>query len=299
MNAFLKNVGVILIVVIGLATLLSAASLWALRSSSLYKPSFLVTTVKDDSFDYIILGASTGLTTLNTKVIDSMTNTKGLNLCIEDSSLATHYLMLQHFLAEGKTTSYCILAPSNTSYDLKVNTLSDNAYQFLPYIQRDYVYEHYGQYDSAPAHLLKQSKWLPMLGVSYYNTELFYPSLVSLFNPKKRNRFDTKGNYVYPVKNMVDAPIVYHESFEVDFSNPYMKAIKTLCDRQGIQLICYFTPMKRRSVNVVAMDYTFINHSAILVNEQYFFDGIHVNAAGREASSIAFAKQFIELKKHP
>lgn len=298
MKAFLKRVGFILVLVVGLSTLISAGNLWALRCSSFYKPSFLVNDIKEKNFDYIILGASTGLTTLNTTIIDSIAHINGLNLSMDDTTLSTHYLMLQHFLAEGKTTSYCILAPSNTSYDLKLDRLSDNAYRFLPYVQRDYVYEHYGQFDSPPAHVLKQSKWLPMQGVSYYNTELFYPSLVSLFNPKKRNRFDAKGNYTYPAKTIDDTRIVSRDTFDVDFSNPYMKAIKALCDRHGIQLICYLSPMERRSVNVVNMDYKSINHSANLTNTRYFFDGIHVNTLGREASSIAFANQFIELKKH-
>ena len=297
MKLFLKNVVIILIAVIGLATLISAGSLWSLRHSSFYKPSFLVNDIKNTSFDYIILGASTGLTTLNTYVIDSITGTKGLNLSMDDTSLATQYVMLQHFIAEGKTTSYCILAPSNTSYDLKKNRLSDNDYRFLPYVGREYVYKHYSQYSSNPARFLKFSKFFPMLGVSYYNTELFYPSINSSMDLKKRNRFDSKGNYTYPAKNRKEMLITQRDTFEVDFSNSYMKAIKNLCDTHGIELICYFTPMERRSVKVINNDYIFINHSSTLTNTRYFFDDIHVNSLGREASSIAFAKQFIELKK--
>jgi hypothetical protein len=297
MKVFLKKVAIILIVVIGFSTLISAGSLWTLRKSSFYKPSFLVNDVKDNSFDYIILGASTGLTTLNTHVIDSIANTQGLNLSMDDTALSTHYLMLEHFIAEGKTTSYCILAPSNTSYDLKVNRLSDNDYRFLPYIGRAYVYDHYNQYKTKEARFLGYSEFLPVLGVSYYNTELFYPSISSLLKPKKRNRFDTKGNYTYPAKNTEDHPIRDRDTFDVDFSNAYMKAIKTLCERNGIQLICYFTPMGKRYAKVVNTDYMVINHSGTLTNKRYFFDGIHVNSLGREASSRAFAKQFIELKK--
>ncbi len=296
MKTFLKRFGFIFIVVVVLSTLISAGSLWSLSRSSFYKPSFLVNDIKDKSFDYIILGASTGLITLNTNVIDSIADTNGLNLAMDDSGLATHYLMLQHFLAQGKTTSYCILAPSNTSYDQKINQFSNNDYRFLPFIANDYVYEHYGQFDGAPAHLLKQSRWLPMLGVSYYNIELFYPSLVSLYQPKKRNRFDAKGNYSYPARIIDDAPIISRDTFDVDFSNLYMAAIKNLCDQHGIQLICYLTPMQRTRVKVVNANYLVINHSDLLSNTRYFFDGIHVNSLGREASSILFAKQFETLK---
>lgn len=297
MKVFLQKIAIISIVVIGTSTLISAGSLWALRNSSFYKPSFLVNDIQDDSFDYIILGASTGLTTLNTHIIDSIANTKGLNLSMDDTALATQYLMLQHFIAEGKSTTYCILAPSNTSYDMQINSLGDNDYRFLPYVGRDYVYNHYQQYPSNQAKFLGYSKFLPILGVSYYNAELLYPSINSLIYPKKRNRFDAKGNYSYPPQKFEDIPITQRDTFEVDFSNSNMKAIQSLCDTHGIQLICYFTPMQFRYAKVVNNNFTTINHSGALNSKQYFFDGIHVNSLGREKSSIAFAKRFLELNK--
>ncbi|TDU34417.1 hypothetical protein BXY82_2738 [Gelidibacter sediminis] len=299
MKPFLKNVGIIVLITVALSALLSTTSLWSLRQSNFYKPSFLANSITEDSFDYIILGASTGLTTLNTNVIDSIVGTVGLNLAMDDTSLATQYVMLEHFIALGKSTTYCILAPSNTSYDVINNRLSNNDYRFLPYVQNEYVYQHYSQYAIREAKLLQYSKFMPMLGVAYYNSEVFYPSINALLYPEKRNRFDERGNYTYPGKNAENSPIVSKDTFEVDFSNPYMKAIKSLCDKQGIQLICYLTPMKEKSVKIINNDYLVLNHSDSLSNTRYFFDGIHVNSTGRVASSLLFAEQFIKLKNLP
>lgn len=292
MKQFLKNVSIILLLIFGGSMLLSLGSLWSLRNSSFYKPSFLVNDVKETTFDYIVLGASTGLITLNTNAIDSITHAKGLNLSIDDSALSTHYTMLHHFLAQGKTASYCILAPSNTSYDLKINKFSNNDYRFLPYVDRNYVYDHYDRYSVKEANILKYSKYLPMLGISYYNAELFYPSVLSAFKPKRRNRFDAKGNYSYPVKHFKSHSIEDRQSFDVDFSNPYLIKIKELCDQHNIKLICYFSPMKNRKATIVNNDYISINHSAFITDEKYFFDGIHVNSMGRELASVRFAEQF-------
>src|SRR5690606_22404653 len=132
-------------------------------------------TVTENNFDYIILGSSTGLTTLNTSTIDSALHTKGLNLSMDDTALSSQYLMLQHFLAEGKTTKFCVLAPSAASFDAINHDISDNDYRFLPYIHRDYVTAYFKQYTSKSARLISHSKWFPLLGVSYFNTELFYP----------------------------------------------------------------------------------------------------------------------------
>ena len=173
MRLFLKRIAFILLIFISTSFVISYGSLWALRQSSFYKPSFLVNDITEKQFDYIVLGSSTGLATLNTKVMDSVLQTNGLNLSMDDTALSSQYLMLQHFLAQGKTTKFIILAPSASSFDANNLNLSDNDYRFLPYINTNYVSDYYGQYASQSAHLLRLSKWMPILGLSYFNVHTF------------------------------------------------------------------------------------------------------------------------------
>jgi hypothetical protein len=250
--------------------------------------------VPQDNFDYIILGASDGLTTLNTKVIDSVLSVEGINLSMDDTALSSHYLMLQHFLAEGKRTKYCILVSGVSGFDFKNSTMNDNDYRFLMYSNRTYVSHYYKQFPDKRAKMLYYSKWIPMLGMSYYNAELFYPSLVSIVNPKKRNRFDKKGNYTYPVINDEDNVITSFEDISIEFSNPFIKKIKTLCEENSIKLICYIPPNESKKVIANSSKYHIINHSNTLKNTKYFYDEIHVNTLGREISSINFA---LDLKE--
>ena len=65
MALFLRKLGVLVLSIVCLATLISFVGLWSLRQSNFYKPSFLANSVEQDQFDYFILGASNGLTTLN------------------------------------------------------------------------------------------------------------------------------------------------------------------------------------------------------------------------------------------
>lgn len=69
-------------------------SLYFIGKSNLYKPQFVKNGVKEKYFDYVVLGSSTGLTTLDTKLIDEKLKTKGLNISMDDSALSSHYLML-------------------------------------------------------------------------------------------------------------------------------------------------------------------------------------------------------------
>lgn len=296
MKPFFKTIGIVFGLALGISLLVSYGSLRALKASCFYKPSFLSNGVPDDHFDYVIFGASTGLTTLNTATIDSIAHTNGLNLCIDNTDLPTQYLMMQHFLAEGKTADYFVMAPANTSYDLKRLQLSDNDYRFLPYVTRDYVYGHYNRFKGSESTILKLSKWAPTLGVSYYNAELFYPSIVGLVSPKKHNRFDFRGNYSYPPKKSEDRDIDQRKPFEVQFTNAYVDSIQKLCDKHDMKLIFYFSPMVKLKANSAVHDKVVINHSALLDNERYFYDDIHVNSIGRRLCSETFANQFQELK---
>ena len=297
MKLFFKNSIGILVGLFLISNLISFGSLWALRQSQFYKPSFLAHGIEQTDFDYIVLGASTGLTTLNTRVIDNLSNMNGVNLAMDDTNLASQYLMLEHFLAEGKRTDFVVLAPSNSSYDTTLDKLSDNDYRFLPYVHRDYVYKHYSRFNDKQAKILKTSKWLPAAGLSYYNAELFYPSLFSAFNPERHNRFDALGNYTYPSKKNNSLQILNRTPFEVSFSNRYLEAIKTLCTQHSIQLICYLSPMKSKEAKFTNPNYLVINHSALLTDSQLFFDEIHVNTLGRQVCSERFASQLKQLKE--
>jgi len=281
-----------MLIFISMSMAISAISLWSLRQSSFYKPSFLVNDIKEKKFDYIILGASTGLTTLNSRVIDSVLLTNGINLSMDDTALSSQYLMLQHFLAQGKTTKFCVLAPSVSSFDTENKNISDNDYRFLPFINTNYVSDYFEAYSSKSAQLISNSKYLPMLGVSYFNAEIFYPSLLSFMNPKKRNRFDNKGNYTYPARQNEDKQIIEFKTLPVYFKNNYLEKIEDLCKLHNVELICYLSPINAKKVVTENLDYKIINHSNILKNTSFFYDDIHVNYKGRQVSSIYFTDAF-------
>ncbi|WP_191859178.1 hypothetical protein [Hanstruepera ponticola] len=285
MLVFLKKIGFILSGFLLLSFLISYGSLWLLRQSHFYKPAYLANGVVQKQFDYIVLGASTGLTTIDTELIDSELDVKGINLAVDDTSLPSQYLMLQHFLAEGKQTDYCILAPNPTNYTTKHDDISDNDYRFLMYIDRPYVYDHFKNFTGFRAHALTLSRWLPTIGVSYYNAEVFYPSLLSVLSPERRNRFDINGNYTYPNYKTPSRPIENFENFPIDFTNNYLKKIKALCQLHDITLICYISPMEGKKAAFDDTEYLIIDHSDVLKDSRYFHDMIHVNTLGRDKAS--------------
>lgn len=292
MEVFLKRFFLILFVCLCLGIGLSFAVLWGLRKGNFYKPSFVSNTLKGDSFDYVILGASTGLTTLDTELIDELSGLKGINLSIDDTSLASSYLMLQHLLTEGIKTSYVVLSPNNLNYGQKTQPLSDNDYRFLMYGHRDYVQDYYGSFHEFPSRILSTASLFPLFGVGYYNAELIGPSVLSVAQPSKHNRFNAKGNYTYPKNQVEDVMIEQKTTKSIYFENPWLSRIALLCETHGIQLIYYLSPMKEFSLKPERSMVPVINHTDLLTHSYFFYDGIHVNSLGRERVSEAFSKKF-------
>lgn len=116
----------ITVVGILLASIMAEGSYWALRNGNFYKPSFVQNLIKEKELDYVVLGASTALTGIDTQLLDSLSGMKGYNLAIDDTGLPNAYLMLRHFLAQNKTTKNVILVPTIASLNEKKPTLGDN-----------------------------------------------------------------------------------------------------------------------------------------------------------------------------
>ncbi len=286
MRRFLKHSLVFLGAFLILANGLSWMSLYFLRKSEFYKPSFALQKSKE-KLDYIVLGSSTGLTTLDTQIIDSITGLQGVNLSMDDTSMPLHALMLEHFLAQGGKVSSCVLVFDAGQMNQQSLQTSGNSYRFLPFIQEEYVIEYFKAADNS---LLSRSKWLPVIGVGYYNAELFYPGLYSAIDPKRHNRFDAKGNYSYP--NSGGPQKRETDRLEFGLYNPWFKKIKTLCEANSIELILYHPPKFRSEVVSEVSVSNFINHSKLLQDAALFYDHLHVNNKGRQLTSVTFANEF-------
>lgn len=289
MKDFIKHILYLLLITLGVATLFSESSLYFLRQGSFYKPSFVSNSLSHTNYDYIVIGSSIGLTTLNTVALDSITELQGVNLSMDDTGIGAHYLMLKHFLAEGKTTRYCVLSTSAASLSTLHPTMSTNDYRFLPYIRRDYVSSYFDTQKAWEPKLISLSRYFSVAGVSYYNAELFYPSLLSIYKPSLHNRFDSSGNFHYPMDTSKNHQSFSSEAMPIKLQNPYLKALKSLCEKNAIQLVVYIPPIKGKKVVVDTTDYFIVNHSSVFSDSYYFNDLIHVNFEGRTLASSLFA----------
>lgn len=279
MKKFLIKGGLFSLIILLIANCLAIGIFKIHRESKLYKPSFIANTVTDKKFDYIFLGSSMGLTSINTILLDELTQMNGLNASMDDTSLATHYLMLMHFLESGGETNRCYVAISPSDISNNRPSYSTNDYRFLPFIHNGYVYEEIKNREKG-INPLKVTYWQPFVGTSYYNLELAAAAIQAFLKPSKRNRFDEKGNYSYPVAGT--PPNNKFSETILEWRNPYVDKIEKLAKENNIELIYYQPPIY--NLQVINNDSTkkLINHSNQLKSPDLFYDRIHVNRHGRE-----------------
>lgn len=282
MKQFLKTIAIYGFGIFIVLNLLAFLCLYFLNNSSFYKQQFVKNNVEDTRFDYVILGSSTGLTTLDSKQIDSISGLNGLNISMDDSGLSAHYLMLQQFYAYGHQTKNLILCVMPDDLTNENPTINGNDYRFLPNGNDKEVKYYFNEMEGKNKWIYQLTPYIPLVGVSYFNTELFYPGIIAGFQPQKRNLFDEKGNYSYPVNQSASKRLLENKKMikKVDIQNPYFTKIVDFCANNQINLIFYQSPIYNTKISLET-SMPFINHSALLEEANLFYDKIHVNRNGR------------------
>ncbi len=295
MKKFLIKSGYYAIALVLISNLICVGLMWSLSNSSFYKPYFLTSSFQtEQTFDYIILGSSRGLTTLDSKQIDEQLNTSGLNFSMDDTDLKSHALMLEHFVASGYHSKKVVLTLDQSNFIKTDSALGNNDYRFAAYGYRDYVTRHYENYEEGTVKPLSRSGYLPMLCYSYYNLELIAPSLMAIIQPEKRNKFDDRGNYSYPTNKSIKKQKKI-ETVPARFINPILDGIQSICQEQNMELIIYIAPYADRQIEIDENESNFkvINNSGVLLNqEELFYDVIHVNRIGRQKATDYFIEEF-------
>lgn len=290
MNKFLKTIAFYGLASFIVLNLIAYLSLYFLGKSCFYKQQFVQNGIKETTFDYVVLGSSTGLTTLDTKLIDSLTQKNGLNISIDDSGLSSHYLMLQHFYLSGKSTKKLILAIMPDDLENDKPKLNGNDYRFLPHNNEDVVQSFFNEIDGDNKIIYQTSKYLPLIGVSYFNSELFFPAILSIFQPTKRNLFDEKGNYSYPnIETSKKLEKVILKTKKIEYKNPYLTKIIDFCKLNEIELILYQSPIYKSEV-IFPEGLNCVNQVSLFNDAEFFYDEIHVNSKGRKICSEDFSK---------
>ena len=267
-----------------------------LKRSNLFKSTFVFNELKNKTLDYVIIGSSRGLTTLNTNLIDSLTGLNGFNASTDGGGIATNVLMLQHLIHNKVKFKYCIFTLDAIGIADNTYQFSKNTYRFVPFCQESYIQETMTKFEDCKEKFnFRASRFYPGFTVFENNKTLLTGAARALINPKIRNRYDEKGNYTYPLGQPINKNISFDTTEFKQYGYVYYD-LQKICIENNINLITYIAPIEGHYLKVPATK-NLINHSNLLNKSKFFADELHVNPLGRELTTKRFVKDWI--KKSP
>jgi hypothetical protein len=246
------------------------------------------------TLDYVVIGSSRGLTTLNTNKIDSALGITGFNASTDGGGIATNWLMLKHLIHCNVKFKYCILVLDDMGIEDNTYQFSKNTYRFIPFFNYDHIQNEINKFEDCREKFnFRASRFYPGFSVFENNKVILPTAIKSLFNPDQRNRFDKKGNYIYPVNNKLDKMYENDTISYRKYGHVYHEFEK-LCKKNNIKLITYIAPLQDYHLNVPPKSHL-INHSSLFNNSKYFYDHLHVNSIGRDKATYSFILNFKQI----
>jgi hypothetical protein len=241
-----------------------------------------------------IIGSSRGLTTLNSKLIDSLTGLNGFNASIDGGGIATNVLMLKHLIHNKVKFKYCIFTLDAIGIADNTYQFSKNTYRFVPFCHESYIQETMAKFeDCKEKSNFRASRFYPGFTVFENNKTLLTGAVKALINPKIRNRYDEKGNYTYPIGQPVDKSINFDTTEFTQYGSVYYD-LQKICIENNINLITYIAPIEGHYLKVPATK-NLINHSNLFNNSKFFADELHVNPIGRHIATSVFSNIFVKI----
>ena len=267
-----------------------------LRSSYFFKASYVHSYLNGKNLDYVIIGSSRGLTTLNSNQIDSNLGLNGFNASTDGGGIATNILMLKHLINNNVKFKYCIFVLDQIGIEDNIYQFSKNTYRFVPFCNESYIQETINKFEnSKEKRNFQWSRIYPGFTIFENNKTLLTAAIESFFNPQKRNRFDEKGNYTYPLGDTINQHLKFDTLQFSQFGLVYSD-LKQICEANNIILITYIAPIKSTYLKLPEI-MNLINHSKHLKNASFFADDLHVNSFGREVATDSFCRDFRRLIK--
>lgn len=294
MRKFLKHFFIRTFLFLAVFQVLAIGFLVILGKGSFYKPQYMQNHFVDEKLDYLILGSSLGLTTLDANQIDSALNLNGYNASMDDTDLSVHLMVLEEFCRVNPAPDFVVLSVS--PYDLRAEKveISDNAYRFLTYTDSPIVKSYFSQKDDTFLGVFRNYQIIPFVSVAYFNKEIIFPALLSIVKPDYQYRFDEKGNYSYPKRSGDKELVSEFSSINYHIGNQKFQEIVEFCNSRNINLIVYQSPIYDQTIvdDSIPKVGLFVNHSSFLTEKEFFYDNIHVNSEGRFLCTQDFIEKF-------
>jgi len=204
-----------------------------LNSTPRNKLQYILNT-KNKSFDIVFMGSSRVANHVDTKLFDSLSNKKTINLGVEGAGLNDNLLQLKLLIANNTISNVFLQIDSNYEYDSPSNIAISEAMPFLNY--NSIINSHIKKYFSNS----KKLEYLPFYRYAINDPKIGFRELCfSIANKKPRTNpsigFTPKFGNTLPL-NESSLPKT------IKLKNIILDEITDICRKNKIQLTLYISP---------------------------------------------------------
>jgi hypothetical protein len=264
---------------------------YSFLKSEIYKSAVINSQVeKLTSSDILIFGGSNGLVSFDNRILEERTHKEVYNLSEDDTNLKLHLLQLKLILNRGIKPERIILVIGSME-----ESLSRNFLRYLPYLSHDeFVNNDFQKFSKLE---FQAFKIFPIFKWAKYNNDLLYPTLYSMFlNKNYHHRFDSNGDYEYPVVSAETLENGIKQKVELNYLDSNLVEFKNLCLQNGIALNIVNTPFLNKEITWNGYGEGLMNFSSVFGNNSnLFYDAAHINKNGKLLFSNIFADSLIKV----
>lgn len=226
------------------------------------------------NIENIILGSSRSLTGINAEYMKSISGRNWYNLSVDDTELKFQLAVLNFYLETNKNPNYIILEFS--TFKKSSSQVTDKDYILLPFIWKSKSIDNY--FKSKEHYFLY--KYLPIFKYVFFNLELLYPTIYSVFNGDFKYKFNDFGDFSYPIAKQRHVLNNKVESVILDLKNEDLLQFRKLCESRKIKYKIVVLPILNSKMKL-AEDSTVLNLSMSFNDSQnLYYDKIHLNSNG-------------------
>jgi hypothetical protein len=286
------------ILYIGLSLLDSYYTKVILRNNC--EKNFWIIKKENKKLDYVVLGSSRAESQINIKVLNKITNKKGLNIGRNGVGLAENYLILHHFLKQNSTKQIILQVDPFCFNPNKSLAYPFNDYLFMPYLD-----------DSTTSNVvldkagyLKHFFWkhIPFIRYAEFNSEYKFFSIINDYGVNCNVKFDKYG-YLPPSKFSHNAKFIDGVLIDQRYNNGTLNTneiplkIDPLRYFHKIKISIFMAPIHPKWKNLdtdfshfcnkidsltSSINLPYYNYNTWTMNEpdKYYSDFTHLNSEG-------------------
>lgn len=250
--------------------------------------------IKDQNYDYIILGSSRAYGSIDVTLLDSLLGKRGINLGLDGSSFLENYISLKLFLSNGNKVNSIFLQID--PYSLMSEKSFSNplhSYAYLPFWDTDKELKNI-LHKNIP--LIESWSFYPSL-LPYYIYNNYY-SPVNVYKGLMTNGNFCEGEFDCNTGNKIFNQLSQSQHLrgqEIliepnDDDILYYYKILKLAKDNNIKIITFMAPSLDEFKNLETVDIlkNIKFHSPIIWDSEFFTDATHVNYLGRKLFTIEF-----------